>query len=201
VPRSLGSADRKLLADADQIIGVDEVGRGCLAGPVVVAAVVFDRIPSNPMIQDSKALTPSRREQADVWVRRRCRSHLVVEVWVDVIDRLNILQATRLAMTSCVRTLAGPGSVVVVDQVKLGEMGCRVISSPKADSRYFSVAAASVVAKVHRDRLMATLATAHPEWGWDRNKGYGTSSHRRALQEYGGSYLHRKSFKWSPVLP
>ena len=201
MPRSLGSNDRNLLKDAVEIIGVDEVGRGCLAGPVVVCAAAFREIPANPLIQDSKVLTAKRRQEAADWVVRHSNGWLVTEVWVDVIDRINILQATRLAMEASVRTLAGPGAVAVVDQVSLGDVGCRVIARPKADSDYFSVAAASVLAKVHRDRLMARMAIEHPVWGWNRNMGYGTREHRLALEQYGRSYLHRKSFRWSPVLP
>jgi ribonuclease HII len=201
VPRSLGFKDRKLLLDADEVIGVDEVGRGCLAGPVVVCAVAFCRIPRNPLVQDSKVLTPRHRGEAADWVRNHCVRWLVTEVWVDVIDRVNILEATRLAMEASVRTLSCPGAVAIVDQVSLGDVGCPVIARPKADSQFFSVAAASVVAKVHRDELMNRLALEYPEWGWKRNKGYGTKEHRSALQENGRSYLHRKSFRWSPVLP
>ena len=121
--RSLGFNDRKLLLDADEIIGVDEVGRGCLAGPVGVCAVAFCRIPRNPLIQDSRVLTPRRRDEAADWVRDHCRRWLVTEVWVDVIDRINILEATRLAMEASVRTLCGPGTVASVDQVALGAVG------------------------------------------------------------------------------
>jgi len=201
VPRSLGFNDRKLLLDADEVIGVDEVGRGCLAGPVVVCAVAFCSIPRNPLIQDSKVLTPRRRDEAADWVRNHCKRWLATEVWVDLIDRVNILEATRLAMEASVRTLGGPRTVAIVDQVSLGDVGCPVIARPKADSQFFSVAAASIVAKVHRDELMSRLALEYPEWGWKRNKGYGTEEHRSALQKNGRSYLHRKSFRWSPVLP
>jgi ribonuclease HII len=100
-----------------------------------------------------------------------------------------------------VHVLAEPDSVVVVDQVDLGVMAVPIRSQPKADERFFCVAAASVVAKVHRDRLMAELSRNHPHWGWSKNRGYGTLEHRKALEKHGRSYLHRKSFRWSPVLP
>ena len=199
--RCLGSNDRRLLRRASSIVGIDEVGRGCLAGPVVVCGVRFDTIAAHPLIQDSKTLTARQRGEAAEWVLQSCRDWVVLEVWVELIDRLNILQAVRLAMRACVRTLACPGSVVVVDGVDLGEEGCFIHSPVRADATFFSVAAASIVAKVHRDRLMVDLDGRNPGWGWGQNKGYGTAEHRRALASAGRSYLHRKTFRWSPVLP
>jgi ribonuclease HII len=190
-----------LLQSAHSVLGIDEVGRGSLAGPVVVCGVSFDSIAANPLIQDSKRLSSEQRERAAAWAIENCRSWLLTEVWVELIDRVNILEATRLAMRATVRTLARSADVVVVDNLKLGDMGLQILSPTAADSRYFCVAAASVVAKVFRDRLMADLALRHPDWGWSRNKGYGTESHRRSLQEKGRSYLHRKTFRSSPVLP
>ena len=196
----LGPADRRLLRSATSIIGVDEVGRGCLAGPVVVCGVRFAAIARQPLVQDSKTLSARQREQAAEWVVRTCSDWVVLEVWVELIDRLNILEAVRLAMRTCVRALAVPGSVAVVDAVELGEEDTDIRSSVRADATFFSVAAASVVAKVHRDRLMVELDARHPGWGWRRNKGYGTAEHRRALAGSGRSYLHRKTFRWSPVI-
>jgi ribonuclease HII len=190
-----------LLESADAVVGIDEVGRGCLAGPVVVCGVRFDRIPRNPLVRDSKRLSPKKRERAAVWVRDNSRGWLITEVWIELIDRLNILEATRLAMRSTAVALAGPGDAVVVDYVDIGEIGT-VVHSPKgADGSHFCVASASILAKVHRDRLMVGLADRHPRWAWSRNKGYGTVEHRRSLQRHGRSYLHRKTFRWSPVLP
>jgi ribonuclease HII len=197
----LGSNDRRILHSAPSIIGVDEVGRGCLAGPVAVAAVRFDSIPRQPLIQDSKTLTARQREAAAEWVLEHSRDWIVIEVWVELIDRLNILEAVRLAMRAAVRTIATPGCVVVADGVALDDERWPVHSPAHADADFFCVAAASVLAKVQRDRLMAELGAAHPVWGWRQNKGYGTIVHRRALAEVGRSYLHRKTFRWSPVLP
>ena len=196
----LGPADRRLLRSATSIIGVDEVGRGCLAGPVVVCGVRFAAIARQPLVQDSKTLSARQREQAAEWVVRTCSDWVVLEVWVELIDRLNILEAVRLAMRTCVRALAVPGSVAVVDAVEVGEEHTDIHSPVGADATFFSVAAASIVAKVHRDRLMVELDARHPGWGWRRNKGYGTAEHRRALAESGRSYLHRKTFRWSPVV-
>lgn len=197
----IGARDRVLLRHADRILGVDEVGRGSLAGPVVVCGVSFDAIPVYGLVQDSKTLTALRRRRAASWVTAHCAQWLVVEVWPELIDRLNILEAVRLAMRSVVKTMANRATVAVVDQVDIGEMMCRVRAEPRADATFFCVAAASIVAKVHRDELMAELGGRQPSWGWASNKGYGTETHRRALQEHGPGYLHRRTFKWSPVLP
>jgi ribonuclease HII len=196
----LGSNDRRLLRSASSIIGVDEVGRGCLAGPVVVCGARFAAIARQPLVQDSKTLSARQREEAAEWVVRTCSDWVVLEVWVELIDRLNILEAVRLAMRTCVRALAVPGSVAVVDAVELGEEHFDIHSPVRADATFFSVAAASIVAKVHRDRLMVELDVRDPGWGWRRNKGYGTAEHRRALAQSGRSYLHRKTFRWSPVV-
>jgi ribonuclease HII len=198
---ALGSRDREILLGAESVIGIDEVGRGALAGPVVVCAIAFDEIPDDPEVQDSKLLTQQRRENAAPRLRNSGGRWVVCEVWPAVIDRINILEATRLAMAAAARTLLTSGAVVVTDNVEIGEIGCRVHSPKKADREYFCVAAASILAKVHRDRLMVELGRRDPRWQWRRNKGYGTVAHRSALQEHGPGLLHRRSFKWSPVLP
>jgi ribonuclease HII len=193
-----------LLESASAIIGVDEVGRGSLAGPVVVSAVAFTEIPDHPGVRDSKRLTPRRREEIALWVREHCRTWVAVEVWVEVIDRINILEATRLAMRAAVKTIAVPQAAVVTDGVRLGELEADLqqsLSPSKADATYFCVAAASIVAKVYRDRLMVELAEKHPHWYWQRNKGYGTAEHRLVLGQVGAGFLHRGSFSWSRVLP
>ena len=126
---------------------------------------------------------------------------MIVEVWQDVIDQVNILEATRLAMRSGVIALANAGVEVIVDHVELGDVGVPVHSFKRADSSFFSVAAASILAKVHRDGLMVELGAQDGRWEWAKNKGYGTLAHRRAIGCFGRSYLHRRSFKVSPVLP
>ncbi len=198
---TLGAKDRDILRDAESIIGVDEVGRGALAGPVVVCAVSLTAIPNDPGIRDSKQLTGNRRDEAATRLRASGARWAVCEIWVELIDKLNILEATRLAMRAAASALVTPAAVVVTDYVDPGDLGCRVLSPKQADREYYSVAAASILAKVHRDRIMADLGAEQPEWGWERNKGYGTTSHRRALQTYGPGALHRRSFQWSPVLP
>jgi ribonuclease HII len=183
------------------VVGVDEVGRGALAGPVVVCAAAFSTIPDDPRVRDSKELGPATREQVARSLVRSGMHWAVCEIWVELIDRVNILESTRLAMAAVIRTLVSPNSVVVTDHVDPGDVGVAVHWPKKADRDYFTVAAASIVAKVHRDRLMVDLARKHPDWAWHKNKGYGTVDHRKALQSVGSSRWHRGSFRWSPVLP
>ncbi len=197
----LGSRDREILLDANTVIGVDEVGRGALAGPVVVCATAFEEIPDDGEVRDSKLLTPLRRESIAARLRSCGARWVVSEVWPELIDRINILEATRLAMAAAARTLMDSRSVVITDFVNPGDLGCRILSPKRADRDYFCVAAASIVAKVHRDRIMVDLGRKDPRWKWERNKGYGTVDHRRALQNVGPGILHRRSFGWSPVLP
>jgi ribonuclease HII len=198
---SLGSKDREILLETDTVIGVDEVGRGALAGPVVICAVAFTEIPDDPEVRDSKLLTARRREAIASRLRISGVRWVMCEVWPIVIDRINILEATRLAMASAARTLMTARSVVITDHVDPGDLGCRVLSPARADREYFCVAAASILAKVHRDRMMVDLGRQDPRWQWERNKGYGTVAHRRALQNLGRGAFHRRSFGWSPVLP
>jgi ribonuclease HII len=196
----LGERDLEILRRASAVIGVDEVGRGSIAGPVVVCAALFDRIPSNPAVRDSKRLTARQRRETSWWIRENAVSWVISEVWPELIDRVNILGATRLAMRASVRALASPGCEAVVDHVELGELGLPVHTFKRADGSFFSVAAASILAKVHRDRVMTELGDLDGRWGWSHNMGYGTMEHRRGVGRYGRSYLHRRSFRLSPVL-
>lgn len=198
---ALGAEDRRLLRDADAVVGVDEVGRGCLAGPVVVCAVRLTSIPNDHGINDSKRLTERQREAAADRLLSLGAGWAVCEIGVEIIDGINILEATRLAMRAAALSLVTPDAVVVTDYVDPGDLGCRVLSPKRADGTYFCVAAASILAKVHRDRLMVQMAARDARWDWEKNKGYGTAAHRAALEIYGPSPLHRRSFKWSPVLP
>jgi len=197
----LGWRDRQLLRGASRIVGIDEVGRGCLAGPVVVAGFALERVPRRPEVQDSKAISRRQRERVASWARSSGCQWAVVEVWVDLVDRLNILEATRRAMRAVARSLAVGETVVVVDGVELGLERPRALALPRADTCYFSVAAASILAKVHRDRLMTELAERYPRWEWQRNVGYPTLDHRRAVAEHGVTFLHRRTFRCSPATP
>jgi ribonuclease HII len=165
----------------------------------VAAAAVFDTIHDNDLVRDSKQLTARQRSHAAAWIRAACQRWAVVESWVEIIDRVNILGASKIAMRAAVESVAPRGATVVVDAVPLDVSGGRVIAEPKADARYFCVAAASILAKVHRDGIMSGLVASYPHWQWQSNKGYGTAAHRRALQEWGLTVLHRRSFRWSRV--
>jgi len=199
--QALGDEDRGLLKPGGAIIGIDEVGRGALAGPLVVAGIRLLRIPENPDIRDSKKLSQGKRERLYPWISQTADALRFVEIWPELIDRINILEATRFAMRRLVDCLSSPDDVIIVDAVDLGQSYERVFSPIRADGRFFCVAAASIVAKVHRDRIMARLACSFPDWNWGKNKGYPTAEHRRRLGLSGISPLHRKSFRTTAVLP
>lgn len=176
------------------IAGVDEVGRGPLAGPVTAAAVVLHgHVPAG--LNDSKKLTPARREALAAEIHEVadvCIAHASVEE----IDRLNILWASHLAMLRAVQGLARVADCVLVDgNLKVRDLACHCVPLVKGDARSLSIAAASIVAKVARDRIMCDLAEAHPGYGWDRNAGYGTAQHQAGLRDLGITPHHRRSFK------
>lgn len=183
------------------VIGVDEAGRGPLAGPVVAAAVVLgDQVPAG--LNDSKKLSAKRRAALDEQIRAQCYWAVAV-VEADEIDRLNIFQATMEAMTRCVRDLAATLSrapdLVLIDGNQTPERRCAQWQWPAraivgGDGIEPAISAASIVAKQWRDRLMIEAAKAHPHYGWERNKGYGTAEHMEALRVHGPCALHRQSF-------
>lgn len=176
------------------VAGVDEVGRGPLAGPVTAAAVVLDptRIPEG--IHDSKRLSPARRAAlaADL---ATCAEISIAHASVEEIDRLNILAASHLAMCRAVAGLARPPDHLLIDGNRLPKgLPCLAEALVRGDARVLSIAAASIVAKVARDAIMATLATEYPGYGWERNAGYPSAAHRAALKRLGATPYHRRSF-------
>lgn len=178
------------------IAGVDEVGRGALFGPVVAAAVVLPERSSGLAragLKDSKQLTREEREKLDRRIRRVALAISVAEVDAETIDRINIYQATRLAMLTAVHGLSVEPDHLLIDAMRL-DHPCRQTRLFYGDSLSLSIAAASVVAKVHRDALMRALDVMHPGYGLASHKGYGTPEHRRALSEQGPSALHRRTF-------
>jgi len=189
-----GRLDRKLQAAHGTIAGVDEAGRGALAGPVTVAAVVLD--PSSPIagLDDSKRLSPARRRALAALVRDRALAFSVVHRDAAEIDRVNILEATRAAMIDAVNALHRTPRLVVSDAVALPGLGMPVRAEVRADGRYLCVAAASILAKVARDEIMVGLAREFPDYGWAANKGYPTPAHLAALSRIGPCRLHRRSF-------
>jgi ribonuclease HII len=186
------------------IVGVDEAGRGPLAGPVVAAAVLLCK-PQPPGLDDSKKLTAARRAELEVVIKRRCQWAVGI-VEVDDIDRLNIFGATMLAMTLAVDALCAklgcdPLEVLVDGNMtpagRRPEWRWTARAIVGGDAIEPCISAASIIAKEHRDRMMCLAAQQHEHYGWEKNKGYGTPDHLAALRAYGPSPLHRKSF--SPV--
>jgi ribonuclease HII len=181
------------------IAGVDEVGRGSLAGPVVAAAVILDGRCLVPGIDDSKCLTAPERERAAAEIRSHAVSVAVAAVPPDVIDKVNILEATRIAMGEALRRLRPAPDCAVVDAVRLSGFGFPCIPLVRGDCFSYAVACASIVAKVERDRMMVELHGRYPAYGFADHKGYGVPEHLEALTAYGPSPVHRLTFR--PVLP
>ena len=175
-----------------RVAGIDEVGRGPLAGPVTAAAVILDpaRIPAG--LRDSKQLTAARREALAAEIMAVAEV-AIAHATVEEIDRLNILQASLLAMTRAAAVLGADHHLIDGNRVPAALQG-RAEWIVKGDARSLSIAAASIVAKVSRDRVMVDLAQQHPGFGWDRNAGYPTPEHLEALKNLGVTPAHRRSF-------
>jgi ribonuclease HII len=174
--------------------GVDEAGRGPLAGPVVAAAVILD--PQRPIsgLADSKALSETRREALAVQIRQQALGFCVAQASVEEIDRLNILQATLLAMQRAVQGLQITPALVLVDGNRAPRLGLPVRTEVKGDARFAEISAASILAKVARDDLMRELDRSFPQYGFAVHKGYPTPAHQQALMLHGASPVHRRSF-------
>jgi ribonuclease HII len=178
------------------IAGVDEVGRGALFGPVVAAAVILPERTAalaKAGLKDSKQMERKDRERLDRKIRKIALAVSVAEVDAETIDRVNIYQATRMAMLAAVQGLSIQPDHLLIDAMRI-DHPCRQTKLIYGDSLSLSIAAASVVAKVHRDALMRALDAAHPGYGLASHKGYGKPAHRRALVEQGPSALHRRTF-------
>jgi ribonuclease HII len=175
------------------VAGVDEVGRGPFAGPVVASAVILDRDQLPPGIQDSKKLSKAKREELFDLIMATATIG-IGEASVEEIDTLNILQATLLAMRRAVDALSRTPDWALVDGNKDPGLGINTRTVIKGDAKSLSIAAASIVAKVTRDRKMCRFAEDYPHYGWERNSGYGTAEHRKGLRDFGVTPLHRRSF-------
>lgn len=176
------------------VAGVDEAGRGPLAGPVVAAAVILDDLAPIKGLADSKQLTALRRERLYDEIRAKALCCSVAMASVEEIDRLNILQATLLAMQRAVQGLRLKPVKVLVDGNRLPALDVLAEAIVSGDALVPSISAASILAKVSRDRLLLELHQQHPEYGFDRHKGYGTADHLQALQTHGALAVHRRSF-------
>ena len=182
-----------LLRGIFRVAGVDEAGRGPLAGPVVAAAVRLDPVHIPPGLDDSKALTAHKRERL-YDVLRAVAEVAVGTASVEEIDTLNILRASHLAMARAVAGLVAPGLVLVDGNLLPAGLPCPAVAIIGGDARVLSIAAASIIAKVTRDRIMVDLAQQFSVYGWDRNMGYPTAMHRQALLDFGVTPHHRRSF-------
>jgi ribonuclease HII len=187
----------KELRDAghELVAGVDEAGRGPLAGPVVAAAVILSMDFSHAGVRDSKLLTARKREEMDAVIRKEALAWTVVSVGEREIERLNILQATLRAMRETVRRLRPPPGFLLVDAVKIPDLDIPQRSIIKGDRLSVSIAAASILAKVERDRIMDEYHLRYPQYGFASHKGYGTARHREAIRLYGPCDAHRRSFR------
>ncbi len=176
--------------------GVDEAGRGPLAGPVVAAAVILPRDwPASLPLDDSKRLAAGQREAAFAVIRERAVAWKIRVVAPAVIDRINILQATLRGMALAVSALRPGADYVLVDGNRAPDVTPPCGTVVKGDGRSNSIAAASILAKVARDRIMAVYGDRYPQWGFGRHKGYPTRAHREALLRHGPSPIHRVSFR------
>jgi ribonuclease HII len=178
-----------------RVAGADEVGRGCLAGPVVAAAVVLDPTAHIAGLADSKLVPPEEREALLPLIERRALAWAISVVEPPEIDRLNIHRASLKAMRDAITALSPLPDVVLVDGFRVPDLAIPQRGIIKGDRRCAAIAAASIVAKVTRDRLMLTLHGTDPRFGFDRHKGYATPEHLAALARYGYSVAHRRSFR------
>jgi ribonuclease HII len=179
---------------AERVAGVDEAGRGPLAGPVVAAAVILD--PARPIegLRDSKQLSAGRRERLEREIREKALAFAVAEASVEEIDRLNILQASLLAMKRAIEALAPAADRVLVDGRQIPQLAVAARAIVGGDAVEPAISAASILAKTHRDRLMVELDRQFPQFGFARHFGYPTPEHLARLVECGPSDIHRRSF-------
>ena len=176
--------------------GTDEAGRGCLAGPVSAAAVIFSENYSNPDLNDSKKLSEKKRNELRKIIEKEALAFSVVHVDNHEIDKINILNASILAMHRAIKQLKIVPGFILVDGNRFSKYGnlehkCLI----SGDSKFQNVAAASILAKTYRDELMTKLGKKYPQYNWNKNKGYPTKFHKNSIKLYGPSIYHRKSFR------
>jgi ribonuclease HII len=190
------------------VAGVDEVGRGCFAGPVVAGCVIFDKnisIPKDITINDSKKLTPLQRIKADKWIRDNAITWGIGEAKTTSVNKIGIGKAARKAFRMAIRKtrlkLGKPIDYLIIDAFYISYVPAlpakrkrRQLAIVKGDTKSLTIGAASIIAKVYRDRLMDKLSKKYPEYAWDENKGYGTKKHQAAILKYGITRYHRKTF-------
>lgn len=180
-------------------VGCDEAGRGCLAGPVVAAAVLLPDGFNNPILNDSKKLSKTKRESLEIIIKKECISYGLGIVSPQEIDEINILNASFLAMHRAIDKIKDEFELLLIDgnrfnPYKKVEHKCII----KGDGKFLSIAAASVLAKTARDKIMQNLSEEYPQYDWENNQGYPTKKHREAIQKFGANKYHRKSFQLLP---
>ncbi len=181
-------------------VALDEVGRGCLAGPVVAAAIILPEDFFHPEITDSKQLNEKKRKELDPIIRENAIEYAIAEISPEKIDEINILNASFLAMHKATDKLSIVPEFLLVDGNRFNKYKdtphfCAI----KGDSHYLNIAAASILAKNYRDELMEKLGDEYPQYQWKKNKGYPTIAHRKAIETYGITPYHRKTFKLLPT--
>jgi ribonuclease HII len=178
------------------VAGVDEVGRGCLAGAVVAAACILDLSKPLPeFLNDSKQLSEKKRLKIDEEIRANAVAFAIAQVEAEEIDEINILQATKKAMRLAIEKLAPNADFLLIDALQLKEINLPQKAIIKGDAISASIAAASILAKTYRDNLMKEFHEIYPEYGFSKHVGYGTKAHFEAIKQHGACPLHRKSFR------
>ena len=181
-------------SDYQYICGIDEVGRGPLAGPVCAGAVILPKDAEILYVNDSKKLSGKKREELYKEITEQAIAYKTVFMSHEVIDEINILQATYKAMRQAVNELNPQPDLLLIDAVHIPELEVKQVSIIKGDAKSFSIAAASIVAKVERDHLMEKYDELYPEYGFAGNKGYGSKEHIEAIKKYGPCPIHRRTF-------
>lgn len=176
------------------IAGVDEVGRGPLAGPVCVACVMMPLDDLIEGVDDSKKLSEKKREMLFEQIKEKAICYSIQMIDEQTIDKINILEATKLAMKNAINSMSVKPDIVLVDAINKLDVDVEIRGIVKGDALSYSIGCASILAKVTRDRLMCELAKEYPEYGFEKHKGYGTKQHIDALKEYGPCVYHRLSF-------
>lgn len=186
--------DSSIRNDAPVLCGVDEAGRGPLAGDVYAAAVIFDEGVSIDGLNDSKKLSEKKREALFDEIIEKAKAYCIASATVEEIERINILQASMLAMKRAVEGLGIVPDMAIIDGNRLPDLTCSAQTVVKGDGLSASIAAASILAKVSRDRYMKKLAEEYPQYQFEKHKGYGTKLHNEMILKYGPSPVHRMSF-------
>ena len=197
MPESLLLFDREFRKKFPIIAGVDEAGRGPLAGPVVAYAVILKPEFNSEIIKDSKKLSPKQREKAFFLIKENCIDFTVTAISNRVIDEINILNAALKAMKYSIEKLKVKPDIVLVDGNKLPKSNIEEISITGGDRKSLSIAAASIVAKYIRDKIMINYSKIFPEYRFDKHKGYPTKEHKELILKHGLSRIHRRTFKYS----